>query len=220
MSLAITLKTVGYAFESNTQHVALFDELTLTVDAGEFVSIMGPSGSGKSTLLSLMAGLEAPGTGVIEYLGSNGQPVPMPQAKKRMGFIFQQFHLLEELNALENIALPLLLKGDRQATEKAREWLDSVGLQHRATHRVSQLSGGEQQRVAIARALISQPDIIFADEPTGNLDEKTSMQIQALLLDCVRNCGASLVLVTHNPGLAECADRQYCLHQSGLELAS
>ena len=217
MSLAISLESVGYAFDSNSQQVDLFDNLSLTVDAGEFVSIMGPSGSGKSTLLSLMAGLESPVSGAIAYLDGSGKPVPVPRAKKRMGFIFQQFHLLEELNALENIALPLLLKGDSRATDKARQWLADVGLQHRATHRVSQLSGGEQQRVAIARALINEPDIIFADEPTGNLDEKTSEQITRLLLDCVRNSGSALVLVTHNPVLAGHADRQYSLQHSQLE---
>jgi len=189
----------------------LLKDVNLKIHQGETIAIVGSSGSGKTTLLSILAGLDVPSSGEV-YLKSN--PLHQLNEEQRsqvranhVGFIFQQFLLINSLTALENVMLPAELSKIPQAEEKALALLEQVGLRERAGHFPSQLSGGEQQRVAIARAFISQPDILFADEPTGNLDKQTSHQITSLLFDLNKKFGTTLVLVTHDISLAKQCQR-------------
>jgi putative ABC transport system ATP-binding protein len=193
--------------------VIALDHVRLTVEAGEFVAIMGPSGCGKSTLLHLLGGLDRPTEGTVSI---DGQDLTgMPDAKlaelrrRRIGFVFQFYNLIPVLQAAENAALPLLLDGVRASTahERGAEWLRKVGLVDRSRHNPSQLSGGQQQRVAIARALVADPALILADEPTGNLDTRSSDEIAALLRKVSDEWGRSVVMVTHDPRIAAYADR-------------
>lgn len=182
------------------------------VSAAETVAILGQSGSGKSTLLSLLAGLDLPNEGKILLEGRDithlGEKELAIYRAAKIGIVFQQFHLMSNLTALENVALPLEIAGDPEASEKARVRLEQVGLTARAGHFPHQLSGGEKQRIAIARALIVEPPVILADEPSGNLDAKTGDQVMALLFDLARSKGTALVLVTHNEELAKLCSRQ------------
>ena len=179
MPCSIELKNVSQSFEniaakSNASTITLFENLDLSINQGQSYAITGPSGAGKSSLLMLLSGLEKPTSGQGHFINDNHTST-IDHLRSEIGFIFQQFHLLAELTALHNIALPLKLRGDKQAMEKAKHWLKKVGLSDRADHKPSQLSGGEQQRVAIARALVFSPKFIFADEPTGknlSIDEK------------------------------------------------
>ncbi|MEX0297851.1 MAG: ABC transporter ATP-binding protein [Kordiimonas sp.] len=213
---AITLDKISHHFESGDKIVRLFNDLNLVLEIGKSTAIIGPSGAGKSSLLTLAAGLESPKNGDIHFhLGS--KTLSIDEMRQKSGFIFQQFHLLPELDAISNLALPLRLRGDKEAQAKAEKWLDKVGLGDRADHKPSQLSGGEQQRIAIARAFITDPSFIFADEPTGNLDEDTSGAITELMFDCVRETGAGLVLVTHSQTLAARADKCFRLSNGKLE---
>lgn len=202
MSDRIELKNISQSFELNDEKVTLFEKLNLSICQGESYAITGPSGAGKSSLLMLASGLEQPTTGQSAYLQHN-QISNLAELRNHIGFIFQQFHLLPELTALNNVALPLKLRGDKQAIEKAQLWLSKVGLNHRANHKPSELSGGEQQRVAIARALVFEPKFIFADEPTGNLDPKSAADIADLLISCCQENNAALVIVTHSDALAK-----------------
>ncbi len=213
---SINLHDIGHYFEMNGQRISLFKELNLSITSGQSYAIVGPSGAGKSSLLTLMAGLETPKTGRSEFIFAGKQSDQMT-LRRNSGFIFQQFHLLPELDALGNIALPLKLKGDKQALQKAEEGLEKVALLDRAHHKPNQLSGGEQQRVAIARAFINQPAFIFADEPTGNLDETTAEQVCDLLFDFSRTHLSTLVIVTHNRQLASRADHVFQLSKGQLE---
>jgi len=187
--------------------------ITLQVDRGTLLSIVGPSGCGKSTLLHLLGGVDQPTRGTVTLLGQTttglGDAALARLRLRHIGFIFQRFFLLPMLTAEENVALPLMEAGvpagDRR--QRVRTLLDRVGLLHRAQHRPGQLSGGEMQRVAIARALANHPDLLLADEPTGELDEATGWEIAALLQEVSRD-GVAVVLVTHNPDLAARADRQ------------
>jgi putative ABC transport system ATP-binding protein len=197
----IDLINVTQSFSLNNETVELFRDINLSVIQGKSYAITGPSGAGKSSLLMLMSGLETP---------TEGRVTPIP--RENMGFIFQQFHLLPELTALNNVALPLKLRGDKQAVQKATQWLEKVGLAKRLYHKPAQLSGGEQQRVAIARALIFGPKFIFADEPTGNLDEKSAENIADLLFSSCEESGASLVIVTHSSDLAARAETIFSLN--------
>ncbi|WP_077343449.1 ABC transporter ATP-binding protein [Pseudocolwellia agarivorans] len=192
--------------------LSLLQPVNLQVNAGETLAIVGSSGSGKTTLLSILAGLDLPTTGEV-YI--KNQPLHQFNEEQRsevrakhVGFIFQQFLLINSLTALENVMLPAELANIEDAKEKGVELLKQVGLSDRLEHFPSQLSGGEQQRVAIARAFISQPDILFADEPTGNLDTKTGKYIADLLFDLNTRLGTTLVLVTHDPKLAARCKRQ------------
>jgi putative ABC transport system ATP-binding protein len=193
--------------------VTALDHVRLTVEAGEFVAIMGPSGCGKSTLLHLLGGLDRPTEGSVSIDGQD--LTDMPDAalaelrRRRIGFVFQFYNLIPVLQAAENAALPLLLDGMRASEANARgaEWLHKVGLTDRARHNPSQLSGGQQQRVAIARALVANPALILADEPTGNLDTRSSDEIAALLRKVSDEWGRSVVMVTHDPRIAAYADR-------------
>jgi putative ABC transport system ATP-binding protein len=193
----------------------------LTVQAGEAVSVVGASGSGKSTLLGILAGLDLPSGGKVSLLGSDlGQLDEDGRAALRagrVGFVFQAFHLLPGLTALDNVALPLELHGVRDSRQRAAELLQRVGLAERAGHYPNQLSGGEQQRVAVARAFAGEPEILFADEPTGNLDAATGARIIDILFELRAEQGTSLVLVTHDHDLAERCDRQYRLANGRLE---
>ncbi|MGB9799553.1 MAG: ABC transporter ATP-binding protein [Thermanaerothrix sp.] len=187
--------------------------INLTIQPGEFVAVMGPSGCGKSTLLHLIGGLDRPTSGTVIVDGENLTQLSDDQVtalrRRKMGFIFQFFNLIPVLNALENAALPMILDGTRsdEALKRAREWLERVGLGQRLNHKPSELSGGEQQRVAIARALASDPAIILADEPTGNLDSRASEEIAMLLRQISSEWGRTILLVTHDPRIAAYADR-------------
>ena len=192
--------------------LTILDGVSLEIAAEERVAIIGSSGSGKSTLLSLLAGLDEPTDGSVIYHGRDNLS-NMSEAERAafraewIGFVFQSFQLLSSLTAIENVMLPLELNGEGKASEKAREWLDRVGLSHRLTHYPRQLSGGEQQRVAIARAFAMEPRVLFADEPTGNLDTATGQKVVELLFEINRDAGTTLILVTHDANLAQQCDR-------------
>ena len=210
MSCLIELKNVSQSFESNASTITLFQQLCLSIEQGQSYAITGPSGAGKSSLLMLLSGLEQPSSGQGEYI-KDQKSLTLDNLRADIGFIFQQFHLLPELTALHNIALPLKLRGDKKAIIKAKHWLAKVGLSDRANHKPSQLSGGEQQRVAIARALVFSPKFIFADEPTGNLDQHNAKEISDILFSCCKENNAGLVIVTHSNVLANKAQNIYSL---------
>ena len=198
--------------------------IDLEVRAGETLAIVGKSGSGKSTLLSLLAGLDKASSGQIlvggEDLSLMDEDGRAAVRKKHVGFIFQNFQLLPHLSALDNVMLPLELMGNTKATDIAKEWLGKVGLQDRLDHQPNQLSGGEQQRVAIARAFCCEPDLLFADEPTGNLDEHTGLTIENLLFKLNKELGTTLILVTHDEQLAKKCQRQVHLEDGVLTESS
>lgn len=202
----IRLDAVRLTLGSAAGPVDILRGIDLSVDPGETVGLIGPSGSGKSTLLSVMAGLEKPTSGKVIVAGQELQALDEDRLARfrrdHVGIVFQSFHLIPTMTALENAALPLELASKRDAQARARAELDRVGLGHRLDHYPAQLSGGEQQRVALARALVGNPRILFADEPTGNLDGKTGETIIEMLFDLGRRQGATLVLVTHDPDLA------------------
>ena len=181
--------------------------IDFAVDAGAQVAVVGESGSGKTTLLGILAGLDLPTVGDVWLDGAEitalGEEQRARVRARSVGFVFQTFQLIDSLTALENVMLPLELRGDRQAKEDARGFLDRVGLGARTTHYPRQLSGGEQQRVAIARAFASGPKVLFADEPTGNLDTMTGARVADLIFDLNREAGTTLVLVTHDAAMAE-----------------
>ncbi len=193
--------------------VRALDGVNLNIQPGEFVAVMGPSGCGKSTLLHLIGGLDRPTAGTVWLDGQDLTRLNDDQVttirRKKMGFIFQFFNLIPVLNALENAALPMILDGMRpaEARKRAQEWLEQVGLSHRLSHRPSELSGGEQQRVAIARALASDPTLILADEPTGNLDSRASEEIASLLRQISSTWQRTILMVTHDARIAAYADR-------------
>ena len=185
--------------------------VSLEISSGEFTAIMGPSGSGKSTLMHLLAGLDRPTEGTVEIAGeditSMGDKQLTLLRRKHIGFVFQAFNLVPTLNAEENVTLPLTIAGRKID----HEWVDSVirrvGLDERRSHRPAELSGGQQQRVAVARALVAEPTVLFADEPTGNLDSKSSAEVIELLREASDASGQTIVMVTHDPDAAEAADR-------------
>ena len=197
---------------SGEQPLTILHEVNFAVEAGDSLSIVGASGSGKSTLLGLLAGLDEPSSGSVRLDGADLFALDEDgRARLRgelVGFVFQSFQLLPALSALENVMLPLELRGTPDARELARESLHQVGLSERAHHLPKHLSGGEQQRVALARAFVTQPKILFADEPTGNLDAATGAQVIELLLDLNRAQGTTLILVTHDEALARRCGRQ------------
>ena len=211
----IELKNISQSFQVNESKVTLFDDLNLSIFQGESYAIRGPSGAGKSSLLMLMSGLEQPTMGQGNYVKA-GKSKTLDFLRANIGFIFQQFHLLPELTALNNVALPLKLRGDKQAINKAMVWLKKVGLSHRQNHKPSELSGGEQQRVAIARALVFEPKFIFADEPTGNLDQNSAAEIADILFDCCQENNAGLIVVTHSDVLANRAQHTFLLADGSL----
>ena len=200
--------------------LTILSAVDLAIKAGESIAIMGTSGSGKSTLISLLAGLDTPTSGSIQLYGQ--QLTEMDEdgraalRNQLIGFVFQSFQLLPGLTALENVMLPLELANDKQANQSARALLDRVGLSHRLTHLPKQLSGGEQQRVALARAFVTRPTILFADEPTGNLDSKTGKHIIELLFELNQEHNTTLVLVTHDQALASLCARIIKLEAGGI----
>ncbi|WP_269585097.1 ABC transporter ATP-binding protein [Roseibium sp. Sym1] len=205
-SPAITLKDVHLTLGEGAGRVHILKGIDLEIEKGTSVGLVGPSGSGKSTLLMVMAGLERADEGLVSVAGSELGPLSEDQLARfrgrNVGIIFQSFHLVPNMTALENVAVPLELAGDPAAFDKARSELDAVGLGHRMSHYPAQLSGGEQQRVAVARALVVEPEILIADEPTGNLDDDTGAQIVDLMFAAQKARNTTLVLVTHDPGLA------------------
>lgn len=193
----------------------ILNAVDLALQRGESLAIVGASGSGKSTLLGLLAGLDLPSAGRVSLAGEELTALSEDQRaavrERHVGFVFQSFQLLPSLTALENVALPLELRGERGAESGAAQFLDRVGLSERLAHYPSQLSGGEQQRVALARAFASRPEILFADEPTGNLDTVTGRAVDELLFEMNQEQGTTLVLVTHEQGLAARCGKQITL---------
>lgn len=218
----LSARGVSKGFVMGGERIAVLEQLELEVATGETVAILGPSGSGKSTLLGLLAGLEAPDQGEIalggQVLTTLSQAALTRYRSLHLGIVFQQFHLMRHLSALENVMLPLEIGGVATATarQRALRTLEEVQLGHRLRHFPHQLSGGECQRVAIARALTVAPDLLLADEPSGNLDSHTGDQVMGLLFERVRAQGHSLILVTHNEEQAQLCDRILDLSQGRL----
>ncbi len=212
-SAAVVLRATGLGKRVSlpSGELTILEDVSFAIGAGERVAVVGASGSGKSTLLSLLAGLDVPSIGDVELAGASlGRLDEDGRARlrgERVGFVFQAFQLLPSLTALENVMLPLELRGDAGAAEQARTVLAGVGLAQRLDHYPRQLSGGEQQRVALARAFVTRPEVLFADEPTGNLDTHTGAAVIQLLFRMNAESGTTLVLVTHDPALAARCDR-------------
>jgi putative ABC transport system ATP-binding protein len=208
---ALELRDISRTYQSGGARLTVLDEVNLSVPQGEKIAIVGPSGSGKTTLLGLCAGLDLPSTGHSFLLGSDitelDEDGRAAFRNANVGFVFQNFQLIPSLTALENVMAPLELRGESDAQPAAERLLERVGLGSRSHHYPIQLSGGEQQRVALARAFINRPKILFADEPTGNLDGKNGGHIVDLLFDMNRSEGTTLILVTHDTSLAEHCDR-------------
>lgn len=211
----IKAKVLSKIYGSGENQIVALNKVNLEIASSDFISIMGPSGSGKSTLLHLLSGLDKPTAGELTYNGKNIYSFSDKELsafrRQRIGFIFQQFNLLPVLTAKENIIMPLLL--DKKQPEEAylKQLSDLLGISDRLTHLPHELSGGQQQRVAIARALVAQPDIIFADEPTGNLDSKSGGEVMELLYNIWREMGKALVIITHDTRIARMADRQFAI---------
>lgn len=217
----ISVQQVSMVLVAAGQSVTILDRISFIIPAQQSVAIVGPSGSGKSTLLGLMAGLDHPTSGAITLDGTDITTMTesrMAQFRREnIGYIFQSFHLIPTLTAVENVAVPLELNGEKRARDRAAELLSSVGLSDRMEHYPVQLSGGEQQRVAVARAFACRPPILLADEPTGNLDSATGAQVVELLLSLHRDHGTTLVLVTHDVALAASMQRVLSLRDGRVE---
>lgn len=207
----LSLQDVTLSLSGNAGEVKILHGISLGVKKGETLGLIGPSGSGKSSLLMVMGGLERATSGSVQALGHDltymDEDALARFRRDHMGVVFQSFHLIPTMTALENVATPLELAGHRDAFDRAAEELEAVGLDHRADHYPAQMSGGEQQRVALARALAPRPDILLADEPTGNLDGHNGQAIMDLLFGLRERHGATLILVTHAPELAARCDR-------------
>jgi putative ABC transport system ATP-binding protein len=220
---AVAMRGVDLSLGRGAARVHILRDVSLTIARGEAVGIVGASGSGKSTLLMIMAGLERPDRGEVEIdgvrLGNLSEDALARFRGARIGIVFQSFHLIPTMTALENVAAPLELAGAPRAVERAREELDQIGLGDRMSHYPAQLSGGEQQRVALARALCPRPSLMIADEPTGNLDEATGRAIMDLIFDLQARRGATLALVTHDPALAARCDRIVRMRSGEIETA-
>lgn len=222
MTKILNVSNLGKYYSSGSEKLAVLQDITFYIEKGDTFSIVGPSGSGKTTLLGLCAGLDRVDSGRIELCGENlGQLNEDERALLRgreVGFVFQDFQLLPTLTALENVMVPLELQGAGNASKIGRGLLEKVGLADRFHHYPSQLSGGEQQRVAVARAFSNQPSILFADEPTGNLDAETGERIIKLLFDLNADTGTTLVIVTHDMELAEMTQHQMKLKGGKINL--
>jgi ABC-type lipoprotein export system ATPase subunit len=212
----ITLDSVRRCFGAGSTQVTALDRVSLGIHSGERIAVVGRSGSGKTTLLSLLGLIEAPDSGAVSYDGRDCSDLTEAERtdlrRRHIGLVFQLFHLVPALDVLDNVLLPTLPdRGYRTRTPRARELIERIGLGDRVSHRPGQLSGGEQQRVAIARALINDPDLLLADEPTGNLDSQTSRDVIELLLDLQSELGFAMVLATHDLELAERMTRRIVL---------
>lgn len=216
----LTASKLNKTVHVGEQSLAIIKDVSIHVDAGEFVVIMGKSGSGKSTLLGLLAALDYPDSGSVELgeqtLSALDEDALAVIRQREMGFVFQSFHLLPTLTVAENIAFPLDI-ARRPNKARVDELIEAVDLGHRRHSLPNQLSGGEQQRTAVARALVAEPKIVFADEPTGNLDEQNANQVMQLLLDLRQQTGSALVVVTHDAALAEMADRVITMHDGRID---
>ncbi|APX13547.1 ABC transporter ATP-binding protein [Tateyamaria omphalii] len=217
----LSLNNAALSLDGNAGQVDILHGITLEIGKGETVGLVGPSGSGKSSLLMIMGGLERATGGTVMALGQDltamNEDALARFRRDHMGVVFQSFHLIPTMTALENVATPLELAGARDAFDRAEAELEAVGLAHRSGHYPSQMSGGEQQRVALARALVTRPDILLADEPTGNLDGANGQAIMDLLFALRDRHGATLVLVTHAPDLAARCDRVIRLADGRIE---
>ncbi|MEL7339663.1 MAG: ABC transporter ATP-binding protein [Bacteroidota bacterium] len=211
MDSILSVESLGKSFHSGNKHLTVLDGVSFSIPAGTTNSIVGPSGSGKTTLLGLCAGLDRASTGSVVLCGVSLDGLNEDQRaavrNQYVGFVFQSFQLLPTLTALENVMVPLELRGEKGARASALNLLERVGLAERHHHYPTQLSGGEQQRVSLARAFANRPQILFADEPTGNLDEETSQKVEKLLFDLNQEAGTTLIMVTHDPELAKKTQR-------------
>ena len=219
MSL-LEARHISKTYRVDHRSIAVLKDISLTAEAGDFVVISGSSGSGKTTLLTVLSGLDRPSSGKVIIDGQDITTAPeaalAPMRNRTIGFVFQSFHLVPSMTAIENIMFPAQLRGDAEAAQRARNLLESVGMSHRADNLPSQLSGGEKQRIALCRALINRPKLLFADEPTGNLDTVNGKIVLEQLVELKKAHGATLVLVTHNPQIAEAADRVLMLQDGRL----
>ena len=212
MNSLIAINDLSKIYHMGTEKVAALKSVSLEIEKNEFVALMGPSGSGKSTLMNLLGCLDSPTAGNYNLNGKDVSKMPdgaLAEVRNReIGFVFQTFNLLPRLSSLDNVALPLVYSGDskKERSEKARRALEMVGLGDRVSHKPNELSGGQRQRVAIARALVNNPSIILADEPTGNLDTKTSIEIMGIFEE-IHKLGNTVILVTHEPDIAQHAHR-------------
>jgi len=208
------------SFQQGNHRVDVLEHLNMHANAGEKVAILGPSGCGKSTLLSLLAGLDKPDVGTVEIDGQDLAKMSEDERSKtrseKLGIVFQQYHLMRNLTAIENVGLPLEILGKADYADRARVALKEVGLSHRVAHFPSEMSGGECQRVAIARALVTRPSVVLADEPSGNLDQKTGEEVMDLLFKLCKEHEITLILVTHNRELADHCDRALLLKDGAL----
>lgn len=222
MTKILNIKNLEKTYSSGSKKITVLQDISFDIDEGATFSIVGPSGSGKTTLLGLCAGLDYPDAGSIELCGTILNTLNEDERallrNQKVGFVFQDFQLLPTLTALENVAVPLELQGAKNALEISKELLEKVGLAHRLHHYPSQLSGGEQQRVAVARAFSNKPSILFADEPTGNLDAATGIKVIELLFNLNKELGTTLVIVTHDIELAQ--KTQHILRLKGGKIVS
>lgn len=219
MSL-LEARHISKTYNVDHRSITVLNDVSLTAEAGDFVVISGSSGSGKTTLLTVLSGLDRPSSGNVIIDGQDITTAPeaalAPMRNRTIGFVFQSFHLVPSMTAIENIMFPAQLRGDADAAQRARTLLESVGMSHRGDNLPSQLSGGEKQRIALCRALINRPKLLFADEPTGNLDTVNGKIVLEQLVELKKAHGATLVLVTHNPKIAEAADRVLMLQDGRL----
>lgn len=213
--MQIKVENLSKIYGSGENKVVALDKANLKITSHDFISIMGPSGSGKSTLLHLISGLDIPSSGTVTFDGKDIYETKDKELsafrRRKIGFIFQQFNLLPVLTAKENIMMPLLLDKRQPDETYLNQITDLLGISNRLSHLPSELSGGQQQRVAIARALITKPDIIFADEPTGNLDSKSGNEVMELLNDIWKEFGKALVVITHDNRIARMAERKFVI---------
>jgi len=214
----LTVSHLAKSVQTVDGPLTILHDISFSVEEGESLAIVGASGSGKSTLLGLLAGLDTPTSGHVHLMDQDISAANEDQRaqirSQHVGFVFQSFQLIDQLSALENVQLPLELKGmpRHEAAAKAQVWLEKVGLGERLNHRPKTLSGGEQQRVALARAFVTQPDVLFADEPTGSLDEVTGQKVIDLLFSLNKDSGSTLILVTHDLALAQRCQRQMVIN--------
>lgn len=222
MTKILNVSHLGKTYTSGSKNLTVLDDVSFSVEKGASFAIVGPSGSGKTTLLGLCAGLDRPDTGTVELCGIQINTLTEDERallrNREVGFIFQNFQLLPTLTALENVVVPLELQGVKNASKTGKILLDKVGLADRSDHYPSQLSGGEQQRVAMARAFSNKPSILFADEPTGNLDEDTGEKVVQLLFDLNQEAGTTLIIVSHDLELAK--KNQHIIRLKGGKLIS